>query len=311
MFPQNSLVAIALVTLMAHLVHADGGLSGLYTMKDRNRELGAYLYLAPTGRYYFRGLMVVGGGAGRGSGVYFDSTGAWRGKKGEICLEPTIAPYHVFAATVGQDKLVTPSGELAPPSGAVRVFVEALKSNHDNEERAATFFSVGNEFPGRRADSDLSSDEMRFSIGNIDMGYQFVIKPGDSQGYLRFIYNAVGFAYAFPLDPKYNAYQVIRTDQIGYDGGTSKFINPYILELPALDEKTSPDKIPACGRLNKKFTKQQRPPEMSQAQEKEFLEIFVENTDPQHMVKDGVTHARIPLRFLKTVPGIPKRESKE
>ena len=282
MSPKKLIAAIALGTQMINPVSAGDDIGGLYMMDDES--LPGFLYLAPTGRYYLGANMVVG----TLMVINFDSTGTWRSEKGEICIEPSIAPYHVFAATVDH-------GKSDLPPNVVGVFVEKL-DGVDN--KATTFFSVGAEFPGRRTDTDDWPDDMRYHH-NSNMSYQFVIKPDDTQGYLRVTYENFDYVYSFPLNPKYNAYQVINSEQIGFDSTSSKVINAIILDYPK-EEITSMDKIPSCGSLNKKYKR--LPPEVSKAQKKEYMKNMVENIDPQKTIADGVTYTRIPLRFLKTIP---------
>jgi len=283
--PSKKLIAtIALGSLMTNPVYADE-IGGLYIMNDG--RLATILYLAPTGRYYL--------GAGMGVVnfmVNFSSTGTWRSEKGEICIEPSIAPYHVFAATVDHDK-----SDLPP--NAVEVFVEQLEGVGN---KATTFFSVGAEFPGRHADNVQWPDD------DSNMSYQFVIKPDDAQGYLRVTYEGFDYVYGFPLKQKYNAYRVINSEQFGFDSVTSKLFNNLAILEPPKEEISSLDMIPSCGPLNKKYKR--FPPEVSKAQMEEYMKNMVKNIDPQQRIEDGVTYTRIPLQLLKTIP-VPQQESEE
>ena len=278
MSPKKLLATIALGTLMINPVYAADGSVGIYHMDDGS--FSAFLYLAPTGRYYLGARIVIG----TLGVINFNSTGAWRGKKGEICIEPSIAPYQVFAA---KDR-----GKSDLPPNVVKVIVETL------DAKATTFFSVGAEFPGRRTDNDPWPDDRRFRHQS-NMSYQFVVKPHDAQGYLRVAYEDFDYVYSFPLNPKYNVYRVINGEQVGFDSTSMKVINAMILDYP-LEEATSLDKIPSCGSLNKKYKR--LPPEVSKAQKKEYMKNMVENIDPQKKIEDGVTYTRIPLRFLKAMP---------
>jgi hypothetical protein len=269
------IASIALGTLMINTVSADDDVGGIYRMDDEG--LNGILYLAPTGRYYLGATMLIGSLAA----LDFSSTGTWRSEKKEICIEPLIAPYRVFAATVAH-------GKPDLPPDAVGVFVEELEGV-GNE--ATTFFSVGAKFPGRRVGGDDT-------YGG-DQSYLFAIKPDDTQGYLRITYEDSDYVYDFPLNPKYNAYRVVNSGQIGFDSTSSKVVNAMILEF-SREEITSLDKMPSCGPLNKKLKR--LPPEVSDAEKKEYMKNMVENVDPQKITKDGVTYTRIPLRFLETMP---------
>jgi hypothetical protein len=271
------IASLALGALIVNPVSADENIAGIYNMDDRDRGNYAILYLAPTGRYYLGGTIVIGTLAA----LNFNSTGTWRSEKREICIEELIAPYRVFAATVAH-------GNSDLPPDVVSVFVRELKN------KATTFFSVGAEFPGRRVDAPWSDN----TYGG-DSSYLFAIKPDDTQGYLRITYENSDYVYDFPLNPKYNAYRVVNSGQIGLDSTSSKGINAWILELPE-EEITSLDKIPSCGPLNKKF--ERLPPEVGKAEQKKYMKNMVENLDPQKITKDGVTYTRIPLRFLETIP---------
>jgi len=286
--PKKLIATIALGSLVTNPVYAED-IGGLYRMNDDG--LATILYLAPTGRYYL--------GAGMGVVnfvVNFSSTGTWRSVKGEICIEPSYAPYHVFAATVKRD-------EPELPPNAVDVFVEEL-NGVDN--KATTYFFAGAEFPDLRDDSGQWSDDLRFHR-SIDMSFPFLAKPTDTHGYLMITYEDSVYAYSFPLNPKFNAYRVINSGQVGLGSETLELINALILELPE-KEASSQDITPSCGPLNKKY--ERLPREVGKAKMKEYMKNMVNNIDPQKIIEDGVTYTRIPLQFLKTLPA-PQQESEE